>query len=80
MPLLRHGKKLSLKKLQKCFIDNKKLRQKLPELCGGLERGRTAVQGFADLCLTTRPRDHYFEFAKLLFFFNIKFAIAFKSL
>lgn len=32
----------------------------------GLERIRTAVQGFADLCLTTRPRDH-FESANILF-------------
>ena len=62
------AKKLLLKNPKKRFTGNKKLRQKLPELCGGLERGRTAVQGFADLCLTTRPRDHYFEFAKLLFF------------
>ena len=26
---------------------------------GGRERIRTAVQGFADLCLATRPRDHF---------------------
>ena len=26
-------------------------------LLGGLERIRTAVEGFADLCLATRPRD-----------------------
>ena len=25
---------------------------------GGLERIRTAVDGFADHCLATRPRDH----------------------
>jgi hypothetical protein len=25
---------------------------------GGTERDRTAVRGFADLCLTTRPRRH----------------------
>lgn len=25
----------------------------------GLEQIRTAVQGFADLCLATRPRDHF---------------------
>lgn len=27
----------------------------LPDFSGGLERIRTAVRGFADLCLTTRP-------------------------
>ncbi len=27
-------------------------------LSGGRERIRTAVQGFADLCLATRPLDH----------------------
>ena len=26
---------------------------------GGLERIRTAVDGFADHCLATRPRDQY---------------------
>ena len=26
---------------------------------GGRERIRTAVRGFADLCLATRPRDHF---------------------
>ncbi len=26
--------------------------------CRGREQIRTAVQGFADLCLTARPRDH----------------------
>ncbi len=25
---------------------------------GGFERIRTAVEGFADLCLATRPRNH----------------------
>lgn len=28
---------------------------------GGRERIRTAVQGFADLCLTTRPRDPFIK-------------------
>lgn len=28
------------------------------DLFGGPERIRTAVQGFADLCLTARPQDH----------------------
>ena len=28
-------------------------------LFGGRERIRTAVQGFADLCLATRPLDHF---------------------
>ncbi len=27
---------------------------------GGPERIRTAVQGFADLCLATRPQDHFY--------------------
>lgn len=31
----------------------------------GCERIRTAVQGFADLCLTARPRNR-FQFKKLL--------------
>lgn len=26
---------------------------------GGPERIRTAVQGFADLCLAARPQDHF---------------------
>ena len=26
---------------------------------GGPERIRTAVEAFAELCLTTRPQDHY---------------------
>gem|GEM_PF-1770800 len=29
--------------------------------CRGRERIRTAVRGFADLCLATRPRDQYLE-------------------
>lgn len=33
--------------------------------CGGRERIRTAVRGFADLCLATRPRDHYFRNANV---------------
>lgn len=28
---------------------------------GGLERIRTAVEAFAELCLATRPRDHSYE-------------------
>ncbi len=28
---------------------------------GGVERIRTAVRGFADRCLTTRPRHHFIE-------------------
>lgn len=31
----------------------------------GRERIRTAVRGFADLCLATRPRDHYFRNANV---------------
>ena len=27
-------------------------------IIGGNDRNRTGVQGFADLCLTTRPRRH----------------------
>lgn len=42
--------------------DTKKPLRKCEEafLFRGRERIRTAVQGFADLCLATRPRDHYF--------------------
>ena len=29
---------------------------------GGLKRIRTAVRGFADLCLATRPSDHFYPF------------------
>lgn len=32
---------------------------------GGFERIRTAVEGFADLCLATRPRNHRFGDTKL---------------
>jgi hypothetical protein len=32
---------------------------------GGCERIRTAVQGFADLCLATRPRNPLFWSAKI---------------
>ncbi len=32
--------------------------------CGGRERIRTAVKGFADLCLAARPRDLKFKEAK----------------
>ena len=28
---------------------------------GGLERIRTAVEAFAELCLATRPQDHIFN-------------------
>ena len=35
---------------------------------GGHGRIRTAVEGFADLCLATRPRDHLFkQVAKIAF-------------
>ena len=33
---------------------------------GGFERSRTAVHGFADRCLATRPRNHIIRGAKLL--------------
>ena len=35
---------------------------------GGLERIRTAVDGFADRCLAARPQDH-FRVTKLIRFF-----------
>ncbi len=39
----------------------------------GLERIRTAVEGFADLCLATRPRDHnmWLQSYKYLLFFYL---------
>jgi hypothetical protein len=33
---------------------------------GGDERIRTAVRGFADLCLATRPRRHFSEWRRKL--------------
>ncbi len=36
--------------------NNKKTRPDKKNGFGGIERSRTAVRGFADLCLTTRPR------------------------
>jgi hypothetical protein len=33
----------------------------------GPERIRTAVQGFADLCLATRPQDHFWSMQKYSF-------------
>ena len=35
-------------------------------LIRGFERIRTAVEGFADLCLATRPPDHFFRIAKVI--------------
>ena len=37
---------------------------------GGLERIRTAVDGFADRCLAARPQDH-FRVTKLITFFVV---------
>jgi hypothetical protein len=47
------------------FIKIKGLRFVIP---GGSEQIRTAVEGFADLCLTTRPRNHFFKTAKIGYF------------
>lgn len=38
---------------------------------GGLFQIRTGVNGFADRCLATRPRDPLFSCRKNTFFFNI---------
>ncbi len=45
----------------------------------GREQIRTAVQGFADLCLATRPRDHFLLAAKIeiIQFENIRFSAGF---
>ena len=41
------------------FIENKKaLKSGLFVKIRGLERIRTAVEAFAELCLATRPQDH----------------------
>ena len=47
------------------FIKTKGLLNVIP---GGSEQIRTAVEGFADLCLTTRPRNHFFRAAKIGYF------------
>ena len=41
-----------------------------PHKFGGLERIRTAVDGFADRCLAARPQDH-FRVTKLIRFFVV---------
>ncbi len=41
-----------------------------PHKFGGLERIRTAVDGFADRCLAARPQDH-FRVTKLITFFVV---------
>jgi hypothetical protein len=38
---------------------------KAPQFKGGSERIRTAVRGFADLCLATRPRNHFLKISCL---------------
>ena len=45
----------------------------------GLKRIRTAVRGFADLCLATRPSDHFFRFGLQIYklFFNLQNLIHF---
>ena len=46
---------------------------------GGLKRIRTAVRGFADLCLATRPSDQFFRFGLQIYklFFNLQNLIHF---
>ena len=57
----------------------KKRRPKTP--FRGRWRIRTAVQGFADLCLATRPTDHFsYEWNAKLHFFNFLPNLAQKSL
>ncbi len=41
-------------------------------LAGGPEQIRTAVEAFAELCLTTRPQDPFFERANIGDFYFIK--------
>lgn len=41
------------------FLNNKKALLLLTELFRGLVRIRTGVDGFADRCLTARPRDRF---------------------
>jgi hypothetical protein len=51
-------------KHQKRLIFNKVLKAKTAmrrfSIVRGLEQIRTAVEAFAELCLATRPRDHYY--------------------
>ena len=45
-------------KQQYGFFSTKKLPEIQEAFSGGQERIRTAVEGFADLCLAARPLDH----------------------
>lgn len=49
------------------FIAVKRMQNKIPQdaglgFVGGSEQIRTAVKGFADLCLATRPPNHTGDF------------------
>lgn len=48
--------------------ENKKPERFCSGFFRGVERIRTAVEGFADLCLATRPRRHKLWIANLMIF------------